>query len=125
GETFEAFKRNSEQKTAEIIDRIELIESVKDRPKAHRGMSPAAKALDQFVRTGERAGLEAPDQKDMSIVGGASAGGAMVPEEIAGEIINRALARSRLVEAVRNTTTATADYTRILNLRGATAAWSD
>lgn len=125
GDSFDSFKKNHEEKTRELFDRVESLESHSDRPRA-RGSNKSAevKAFENFVRTGEKSGLKAPDTKELSISGGASTGGAMVPEVIADQIISRAIARSRLAGMVRNTPVSTSDYVRLLNERGAVANWS-
>jgi HK97 family phage major capsid protein len=109
----------------ELKSRIELIEAGADRPHAAGvNKTEEVKRFEAFVRTGEKSGLKTPDTKEMSIVGGASSGGAMVPEVIASQIISRAIARSRLAGMVRNTPASSSDYVRLVNLRGAVASWS-
>jgi HK97 family phage major capsid protein len=108
----------------ELVERIEVLEAGRDRPRGPASATPEVKAFSNFVQTGDRSGLEEIQKKEMSIAGGAAAGQALVPEQIANEIISRAIARSPLVGLVRQTNAASGDYVRLLNLRGATASWS-
>ena len=121
----EQLKLNSriDERFSEIGERIELLESRKSSPgRLIQSDHPEVKAFEHYVRTGDKSAL--PEAKEMSIGGGAASGGAMVPELIAAQMIDRAIARSRLAAQVRQTTVGTSDYTRLVNLRGATAGWS-
>lgn len=106
------------------LARIEELEAVGDRPRGSSPSKPEVKALERFMRSGDKSGLESLEHKDMSISGGAAQGQAFVPEFIADEIISRAIARSPLIGLVRQTLAPSGDYVRLLNLRGATASWS-
>src|SRR5262249_7471598 len=110
-----------------IVDRVENLEAGRNTPGktiSEKQATRETKALKSFMLSGNTSELNALEQKDMSIVGGASTGAAMVPTFIADEIINRAIALSPLASLVRNTGPASMNYTRILNLRGATQNWS-
>jgi HK97 family phage major capsid protein len=111
---------------ATLTDRIEELEAKQSAPGGtgagnKHAKTPEVKAFETFIRTGDRTAVET---KEMSIGGGAAAGGAMVPEIIADAIVSRAIARSRLTQLVRQTGPVSADYVRLVNLRGATASWS-
>ena len=114
-----------EAKQAEQVDdlatRIEHIESGIATKGSVLGsvQTKAQKAFEQHLRTGDQAELKA-----MSIGGGAAAGEALVPELIANQIIDKALAQSPIATAVRRTRASTSDYVRLLNLRGQAAGWS-
>lgn len=105
-----------ENENGELRDRIELMEANRDRPRGGVESQVEYKNFNEFCRTGI-------ESKEMSIVGGAAAGDALVPELIANTIISRALAQSRLSSIVRRTTSDTSDYVRLLNMRGQAAAW--
>lgn len=109
------------KKNEELQDRIEELEARGKHPGKTGSYSAERKAFENYVRRGDLSGLET---KEMSIAGGASAGGAMVPEVIANQIINRALARSPILTVLRDTQVTTSDYVRLVNLRGAAGAWS-
>src|SRR5262249_52518910 len=121
------FIKTANGRLDEIMDRVETLESrgnVPGKTSSEKQVTRETKALRNFILSGNASELNALEQKDMSIVGGATAGAAMVPTFIADEIINRAIALSPLVSLVRQTGPASMNYTRLLNLRGATANWS-
>jgi HK97 family phage major capsid protein len=123
----ELFTKRQTERLDEFGERIESLETRASSPSAgaRKAASAEVKAFEDFIRTGTTKGLEAPSTKEMSIVGGAADGGAMVPEVIANQIISRAIARSPILGVLRDTLATTSDYVRLVNLRGATAAWSD
>lgn len=113
--------REVERDNAELRERLEDIEAKGAAPgisQKHREQEAEVKAFNHFCRTGDLSELKA-----MSIAGGAAAGGAAVPELIARDIINKALAKSPIASAVRRTLVGTSDYVRLVNLRGQAAAW--
>lgn len=118
GEVQQEQNTNIEEKFSSVMERVEELEAKSTIPGVQgKSVGQAElKAFGEFLRTGE--------SKEMSINGGASAGGAMVPEVIADQIVNRAIAKSRLSSIVRNTVSPSGDYVRLMNLRGATASWS-
>ena len=77
------------------------------------------KAWIDFMRTGDQQVL-----KSMNMAT-APAGGAMVPEVIARDIVQKAIALSPIARVVMSTfNPGTSDYVRLVNLRGQTASWS-
>jgi HK97 family phage major capsid protein len=96
------------------------IESRERRPgrTTGRGGEDEAKAFNAFVRSGRI------EHRSMSIAGGAADGAATVPKMIASQIISKAISLSPLASLVRRTPVMTSDYRRLVNVRGATAAWS-
>jgi len=129
---FDAFSARSDARLRAVAesfdalkDRVEEIEAKGASPGTTSGKHDSAetKAFETFMRTGDKAGLQPLEGKEMGM-GTAAAGGAMVPEVIARAIISRAIARSPLAGLVRNTPVTTSDYVRLVNLRGATASWS-
>ncbi len=127
GGEVKAFKKEVLEELDGQRDRIEALESRQKSPgktDQERGRSRELKAVKHFLQTGDASGLQAPETKEMSIVGGAAAGGAMVPEVIAAALFDRAIARSRLASLVTLTPSTTSDYVRLLNLRGAAGAWT-
>ncbi len=114
------------EENQELKARIEDIEAKRSSPgktASDHGMARELKALTNFMRTGDASELQPPETKELGM-GTAAAGGAMVPELIANQIIDRAIARSRLVSLVTMTPSSTSDYVRLLNLRGTVASWS-
>jgi HK97 family phage major capsid protein len=126
-DAFELFRRKQDERLDAFGNRIEELETRASAPSAgaRKAASAEVKAFEEFIRTGASKGLEAPSTKEMSIAGGAADGGAMVPEVIANQIISRAIARSPILGVLRDTLATTSDYVRLVNLRGATTAWSD
>jgi len=118
---FTEFKKVHLERVDQLQNRLEDLEVQASNPKKTGGPTdgPEAKAFEKFLRKGDMSELE---HKDMS-EGTTAAGGAMVPKQIADQIINRALAQSALGSLVRVTEARTSDYHRILNLRGAVASW--
>lgn len=110
--------RELENDNSDLRERIESIEAKSGAPgmQQTRKLEAERKAFDDFLRTGET--------KAMSIGGGAAAGEGFVPEIIANEIIDKALAKSPFAKIVRRTFAGTSDYVRLVNLRGQAAAWS-
>lgn len=114
----ETFTDKAGKALGSLTERIEALEANRSRPGATAGRSAERKAFEQFAKTGQL------ETKEMSIGGGAANGEALVPEQIADEIISQALAQSRLASLVRRTRVDTSDYVRLTNARGQAAAWS-
>lgn len=114
-----AYHEQTERGMAELRERLEKQEAMNDRPRigGRPARSVAHKALAEFARTGK--GLET---KDMEI-GTTADGGALVPEQIADEMLEMALSQGNLPRLVRNTQAETGDYKRIVNARGQVASW--
>jgi len=127
---FELFRKANTEKVSllestnqTLLERIEILESKRLGP-GRIGNAPKSEEMvgfERYIKTGDLSGCK--EAKEMSIVGGAASGGAMVPEVIADQIISRAISRSLLLTLVRDTPVKTADYVRLVNLRGATASW--
>lgn len=115
------FEAKQTERVADLQERIEQIEAqgMTGGSIGNTREAKGRKAWETHLRTGNDAELKA-----MSIVGGADVGGAMVPEVIASQIVERALAMSPLSQIVQRTKVSTSDYVRLLNLRGQAAAWS-
>jgi HK97 family phage major capsid protein len=117
GEGVTEFREDADRKMDSMKDRLEFLEARNDRPEMSNGdRQSEMKALGDFARTGRT------ESKSMTI-GSDTDGGAMVPQLIADEIINRALSRGGLASIVRRTQSPTSDYVRLLNRRGQNATW--
>ena len=117
--TVDQYKRSSERDFAEVRERVEMLEANADRPRPGSVTDRREfKAFNDWARTGN--GLETKGMDAQS----AAAGGALVPELIANQIIDKALSQGSVASAVRRTTVDTSDYVRLVNLRGQSAAWS-
>lgn len=122
GRDWAAFKAAQAAELRTLNDRLDQAEAASQdiRPMTGGGSTAAARAeRKQFVdylRTGQ--GL---NRKDVS---SSTASGAMIPTTIAGEIVAKALGRSRVGDLVRNTMVESGDYSRILRVGGATSGWS-
>ena len=119
GAGFNAFTENTGAKVDSLEERLGRIEALGDRPGGSLANGgPERKELAYFIRTGKML----PESKSMTI-GSDADGGAMVPELIANEILNRALSRGGISRIVRRTDSPTSDYVRLLNKRGQNATW--
>ncbi len=119
GENLDKFKNANNERVDHISDRLGNLEAKLDRPSGPAANGgPERKELAYFIRTGK----VLPEAKAMT-VGTDADGGAMVPELIADEILNRALSRGGISSIVRRTNSPTSDYVRLLNKRGQNATW--
>lgn len=104
----------------DLRDRVERIEAGRDRPSmGGKATSAEHKVFNAMLKTGR---LPEMSTKEMSM-GTAADGGAAVPELIASEIISKALGRGGIQSIVRQSTSPTSDYVRVVNLRGQAASW--
>lgn len=120
GGAIDTLRAAQDQRMAALQDRVEQIEAKSDRPQAGGRFRAETKAFNLWARTGQ--GL--PTEGKAMSMGTAADGGALVPEVIASEIIDKALAQGGLAQLVRRTPVTTSDYVRLVNCRGQAASWS-
>jgi HK97 family phage major capsid protein len=119
GDSVSAFRESAEKSQTELRERVEMLEALNDRCGPLSAGRKELKALEDYARQGT--GFQT---KGMSIVGGASVGQALVPEDIASQILEMALGQSQIAKHVRRTRVSTSDYVRLLNTRGQAASWT-
>ena len=130
GTRFSEFKTAQDARLAALADRLDTLQDrvedreAKSRTPGHRGGGTrgevARKGFSEYLRKNDPSVL---DTKDVSITGGESAGSGTVPTFIANEILDKAVEVSPLINEVRRTTSASGDYKRVVNRKGATSGW--
>ena len=125
GKNWETFKEKNTGTINALEDRIDGVEGQLDGlgPReqwAGRG-SADRKALDHWLRTGDRADQLGPGQSKALSLGGGS--DILAPEIIANEILKFAKESSGLVQRVRQTTASSGDYHRVTRVDVPTATW--
>lgn len=135
GSAFESFKKSQDQRLVEMQDRLERIESDRDRPKGtirtENTGEMRVEALGYLAK-----GLALQDQKLITKaddiltkgVSGASAGeGAnMIAEQLGDEIFREVRKATRILDLVRVTTieTAPGSYKRVVSTTGTNSGWA-
>ena len=135
GSAFEHFKKSQDQRLVEMQDRIEQIESVKDRPKGtiRSSESDGERRVEGLGYLAK--GLALQDQKLIakadellikSVTGlAATAGANTIQDEIGSEIFREVRKATRILDLVRVTEidTAPGAYKRVVSTTGTTSGW--
>lgn len=131
----EKARKEAERKYSIQQERLEILESVNDRP----GKTAADKVKDEYsegfykwIRSGgtdqeaktemKAAQQKAREYKDVQI-GSNADGGFAVPEEISGTVDKLMLRMSDILGEVKNVTVGTSDYKELLTINGSTSGW--
>lgn len=129
-------KAELEKRLAMQADRLELLESLNDRPKASIQDKMKAEHKDnliKWVRSGgtdmnavhsqQQLEAKAREVKDVTI-GTTTAGGFALPEEIARTVDKLLLKTSPILQYIKNVQSGTQDYKELVSVNSMTYSWS-
>lgn len=129
-------KAELEKRIAMQADRLELLESLADRPKATIQEKARNEYRDQFnllIRSGLSDSETIKNIRDLQVkyrevkdvtIGTTTAGGFALPEEISRTVDKLLLKLSPITQFVKNVTVGTQDYKELISVNEATYAWS-
>lgn len=125
-----------EKRISQYADRIEILESLNDRPRATVQEKMKGEHMDLFLKWVRSGGKDqqvlaqyhelqgkARELKDVTI-GTPAAGGFALPEQIGALIDKLMLRRSAVLGEVRNVQVGTSDYKELVTIHGGTSAWA-
>jgi len=128
-------QREGERDKALMAERVEILESLNDRPTASLADKIKCEYKDAFMdwtrsgmkdREAEQRMMVATDRskdtKDVTI-GSAPGGGYAVPEEIARDVDRLMLLQSDIQGEVKNIQVGTSDYKELVTIHGGTSGW--
>jgi HK97 family phage major capsid protein len=130
GAAFEMFANKQRERIAEIVDRLEEIESKGNTPGAPRGTRESKAHVDAFTSwlrkptdPGRKSNLTEIEAKAVTIASNPG-GGHAVPEEISREIERLEKLFSPVRSLVKVVRAGTSDFKQLVNIRGAAASWA-
>lgn len=128
-------KAELEKRIAMQADRLELLESLNDRPKASIQEKMKSEHMDLFVKWIRSGGKDMDSLRDYGelvkksrevkdvTIGSTSGGGFALPEQIGAAIDKLILKFSPIMSEVRNVQVGTSDYKELVSIFGGTFGW--
>jgi HK97 family phage major capsid protein len=128
-------KREMERKLEAQTERLEIVESMNDRPKGtiqDKIRSEHKDAFMQWMRSGGKDSeseqklrdlkAKAREYKDV-VIGTPASGGYAVPEEISGQVDALLLKRSDVLNRINMVQVGSSDYKELISIHGGTSGW--
>jgi len=129
-------RKIAEKKYATLTERLEILESLNERPRGAIQEKAQAEVKDAFfklfrsgfqdmdARQSYKQAIEKAREVKAATIGTAADGGYAVPEEISRSIDSLVLKLSDVASAVKVVTAGTSDYKELVSIHGTTSAWS-
>jgi HK97 family phage major capsid protein len=132
---YEKAKKEAERKEAILQERLEIVESMNDRPKGTIEDKIRNEHKDAFISWMRSGGTDRESEQKMKdlrvkarefkdvVIGTASDGGHAVPEEISRAVDALLLKQSDILNKVKTVQVGTSDYKELISIHGGNSGW--